>query len=220
VALTLRVTDAGGNPVSPKPKVSADRGKVVAVEPAGAGTWRVRWVAPDVDAPSRARLVASAGGVRAVADPVLLPPRPSASIAVSGGATRDLRGRSWGARGSVALELAALPERELPLGLELAWRAEVEGATIANDTGLALLAGVSASRALGPTLALRASASAGAWLTGGDAAPSGRLAVELGLERRGVAPFVETALLGATSGADGGFAAIMISAGIRLGASR
>ncbi|HET8539890.1 MAG TPA: hypothetical protein VFL83_08465 [Anaeromyxobacter sp.] len=218
--LVLRVADAGGNPVSPEPRVAADRGKVIAVARSGPGTWRVRWTAPDVEAPSLARLVAEAGGVRATAEPVLLPPRPRASVAFAGGGARDLRGSSWVAEAGAALDVAAGPSRVLPLGLEVAWRAEVRALDVASHLGMALLGGGSASRVLSPTLVVRTTASVGAWVTGAAAAPAGRLGIDLGIERRGIAPFVETALLGATGGTDGAFAALTVSAGIRLGVER
>ncbi len=217
--LTLEVRDAGGNPVSPVPTVVADRGKVAAVERQGPGIWRVRWVAPAVDGPSRARLSASAGAAQAVLEPVLLPPRPVASLSASAGFARDLRG-AWGATADVAFDFATDPPWARTLGLELAWRAEIDGATVRSGPGVAILAGGSASRVLGPTVVMRASASGGAWLAGDAAAPAARLALELGMERRGLAPFAEVALLGATDGVDGAFAALTLSAGIRLGVER
>jgi len=216
--LALRIADAGGNPVPPVPTVTTDQGKVVAVQADGPGAWRVRWVAPAVQAPARARLSAEAGGARASLEPVVLPPRPVASFDASGGAAFDLRGPSAGPQVAVALDFATGPAA--PLGFELAWRAETDVASLRAGAGMALLAGVSASRVLGPNVVLRASASGGAWLASRSAAPAGRLSIGVGLERRGIAPFVETAALGATGGADGAFAAIMLSAGIRFGVER
>ncbi len=218
--LALRVADAGGNPVSPVPAVTADQGKVVAVEAEGPGAWRVRWVAPAVEAPSRARLLATAGGARATLEPVVLPPRPAASCDVSGGAAFDLRDPSAGGQVAVALDFATGRADGAPLGLELAWRAEADVAALRAGSGLALLAGASASRVMGPNVFVRASASGGAWLASGSVAPAARLSLGAGLERRRVAPFVEAALLAASGGADGGFAAIMVSFGLRLGVER
>jgi hypothetical protein len=216
--LELRVADAGGNPVSPAPTVTARQGKVVSVQADGPGAWRVRWVAPSVTTPALARLDAQAGGTRASLEPVVLPPRPAASFEASGGAAFDLRGPSAGAQVAAALDLATGPAA--PLGFELAWRVETDVASLRDGAGMALLAGVSASRVLGPNVVLRASASGGAWLASRSAAPAGRLSIGAGLERRRVAPFLETAVLGATGGRDGAFAAIMVSAGVRFGVER
>lgn len=218
--LTLRVADAGGNPVSPTPAVTADRGKIVAVQAAGAGTWRVRWAVPAVDIPSLARVVATAGGAQATAEPVLLPRRPAVSVDGFAGGWWDARGRASGAHLGAALDFPAHPEREAPLGFELAWRGELDAAWLDTRSGLAILGGGSASRVLGPNVAMRASASGGAWLASGGAAPAARLGIGVGLERRGFAPFVETAVLAAAGGADGAFAAITLSAGVRLGMER
>jgi hypothetical protein len=67
---------------------------------------------------------------------------------------------------------------------------------------------------------LRASASVGAWLASAASAPAARLALGVGLERPGAAPFVEAAVLGAAGGGGRGFAAVQIAAGIRLGVKR
>jgi hypothetical protein len=217
--LTLRVSDAGGNPVAPQPAVFADKGKVVAVERDGPGAWRVRWAAPSVAAPARAQLVADTGSARGTLEPMVLPPPPAAWFEVSGGASFDLRGPSAGGQVAGALELAADPV-DLPLGLELAWRAEIYGASVGPSWGAALLGGASASRPLGPNVVVRASAAGGAWLAGGSGAPAGRLAFSAGLERRVAAPFVEAALFGATGGADGAFATVTLSFGVRLGMER
>jgi hypothetical protein len=218
--LTLRVSDEGGNPVSPRPQVTGERARILGVEAAGAGTWRVRWVAPAVETAGRARIVATTGGVDAVAEPVLLPPRPGAAVGVSLGGADDLRGGDWRPSFAAAVDFAAGPARALPLGVELAWRAEGQGTRVGGRPGIALLGGGSASRVLGPTVVVRTSASVGAWLTSGAVAPAARLALDAGLERRGPAPFVEAALLGATDGRDGAFAAFTISAGIRVGVQR
>ncbi len=218
--LALRVTDRGDNPVPREPVVAADRGKVVALEGAGPGTWRVRYAAPDVKAPLRARIVASLGAAQAIAEPILLPRRPFATIVASGGAARDARGRFSGARGGVAVELTADAGPRLPLGLELAWRGELELTRVGAGPATAVLAGVSASRPLGPTLVLRASTSAGALAVAGATVPAARLSVDAELERRGAAPFVEAALLAAPEGAPGTFMAVTVSAGIRLGVEK
>ncbi len=219
--LTLDVEDAGGNPVAPVPVVTAASGKIVAVDRAGPGTWRVRWLAPAVDLPSRGRIDASSGGARTVLEPVLLPPRPAASFFASGGAVRDLRGGGWGATAALAFDFPVHPSWHVPAGLELATRLEVEGAALRPGTGVAILGGGSASRVLGPSVVVRASASGGAWLTSSaGGAPAARLGVGAGLERRGIAPFLEAAILGAAGGTDGPFAAITVSAGIRLGVER
>lgn len=220
--LALRVTDAGGNPASETgPAVSARGGKVLAVEAQGAGRWRVRWAAPDVAAPARARLVATLGAARAEAVRTVLPPRPRAALLASAGTARALDGASRAAaRAGVAVDLAAAESRTPPLGLELAWRAELEVLDAGSGPGLCFLGGGSASRVLGPTLVVRASASAGALLAGGAAAPAARLAIQAGLERRGIAPFVEAALLGASGGGPGALAAVTVSGGIRVGVER
>jgi hypothetical protein len=214
--LTLAVEDAGGNPVSPAPVVTSATGKIVAVAGAGVGSWRVRFAAPAVQAPVLGRVEASVGSARAVLEPVLLPPRPVASVSASGGIARDLRG-GWGATAGAALEYGARASWAVPAGLELAWRAEVDTAGVGSGLGLAILGGGSASRVLGPSVVVRASASGGAWLAGGAAAPAARLGVEAGLVRRGIAPFVEAAILGATGGADGAFTAATVTVGLRLG---
>jgi hypothetical protein len=218
--LAASVSDAGGNPVASEPALSVDRGKVVRVEGAAPGVWRVTWAAPPVDAPSRARIAATLGPLRATAEPVLLPPRPGMVLSASAGGASDLRGRFAGARGGAALDLPAVPDRALPLGVELAWRLELEAASLGDGPGVAILAGGSAARVLGPKVVMRASATGGALAAGGTVAPAGRLALDAGLERRGIAPFVEVALLGATEGAPGAFAAMTASIGIRSGVER
>jgi hypothetical protein len=219
--LTLRVTDAGGNPIAPSPAVTADIGKVEAVEPAGRGTWTVRWAPPGVEVPSRARIVASLGEARAVAELAVLPPRPVASSQVSGGVLRDLRGGSSGAaRAGVAVDFTVEPDERPPLGLEPAWRAEIEVADLRTGPAVGFLGGGSASRVLGTNLVVRASASAGALLVGGSAALAGRFTVEAGVERRGAAPFLEAAVLGASGGGPGDFAAMTLSAGVRFEVKR
>lgn len=217
--LKVEAEDAGGNRVSPAPVVTAQRGTLRSVEGAGPGAWRVRWLAPEIDAPARGHLEASVGGVRAAIEPVLLPPRPAASLSASAGAARDLRG-GWGSAGALAGDFAVRAPWEIPAGLELATRLEVDGGNMGPHPGFALLFGGSASRVLGPSVVVRASASIGAWLSSGTGAPAGRLGIDMGLERRGIAPFVEAAVLGTGGGSDVTFTAVTLSAGMRLGVER
>lgn len=217
--LRVRVADRHGNAVAAAPEVSAERGRVAGVDAAGAGVYAVRYVGPAVARATPERLVARVGKVTASAERVLVPPAPRLHLVPSFGVARDLNGRGSGPRSGIALETPAELPFALRRGAEVSWRAEVETAG-PGSVGAALLAGASAARALRPGLLLRAGASAGAIVTRGSAAPAGRLALELGRGGGALTPFVEASLLAAGDGAPGAFAALGISAGVRLGLER
>jgi hypothetical protein len=217
--LRLSVADRYGNAVEATPAVTAERGKVLAVSASGAGAWDVSYVGPVVAGPTSERLVASVGPVKANAHRVLLPPDARWALAPTAGVALDLRGRFRGARSGVAVERAA-DARIRAVDADVAWRGEAELVAAGEGAALALLAGGSAARALAPTLVLRGSASGGAIVADGGVAPAGRLALGAGLMRGRIEPFVEAALLLAGRGAPGAFAAVGVSAGIRLGWER
>ncbi len=215
--LRVSISDRHGNPVDVVPAVAADRGKVLRVASAVPGAFEVRYLGPAVTSPTAERLLATVGSVRAIADRILLPPGPSVVLAPSVGFLADVRGRFSGASAGIAVDLPADLAMPLRHGFDLSWRGEAGVLGFRSGAGTTVLAGASAARTLGHSVDLRASATAGALLRRGGASPAARLAVELGAERGGWAPFIEAALLTAHEGAPGTFAAAGISAGVRFG---
>jgi hypothetical protein len=216
--LRMAVADRHGNPVDVTPAVTAERGKVVGISVGAPGAFDVRYVAPAVTVATRERLAATIGGVSATASPLLLAPAPGLDLAWAAGAALDLRGRFSGPRAGVAIErpVGAATAR----GLDLAWRGEVDGLRLDAAGKVALLGGLGLSRALDPSAVLRASATAGALFGAGGASLATRLSVGVGVPGRTLKPFVEVALLAARDGAPGPFAAIGITAGMRLALER
>jgi hypothetical protein len=214
--IRLAIADRFGNPVGGAPVVAAGLGKILGVSAAGVGAWDVSYVAPAVATPTPERLVASLGPVRAEARRVLLPPEPRWAVAPTAGVALDLRGRFEGARSGVAVERAA----DAVDDLDLAWRAEIDVLGARVGAVPTLLAGVSASRPLGTSLVLRGSVSGGLVAWSGHSAPAARVGLAAGLMRGNVEPFVEAAGLFAGRGGPGAFAALGLSAGVRLGLER
>lgn len=215
--LHVSVADRHGNPVDVAPVVTAERGKVLGVSAASLGTFEVRYVPPAVKAAARERLVATIGGVRATASPLLLPSPSVVETATWAGAVLDLRGRFAGPRAGLALQK---PFATLASGLDLAWRAEAEGLGFDGEGRATVLGGLGLSTVLGPSAVLRASLGAGALFGGGGGSAAARVALGVGLPGRSLRPFLEVALLGARDGAPGPFAAIGVTAGLRASMER
>lgn len=215
--LRVSVADRHGNPVDAAPAVTAEHGKVLGVAAASPGAFDVRYVPPFVARATRERLVATVGGVRATALPLLLGPAPPLSVAPGAGFLLDARGRFTGARAGFALERPADQAPVLERGVDLSWRGEAEALRL-DGRGLgALLGGLTLSRPLPPSVTLRASLTAGLLFGGGEASPAARLALAAGASSPDLAPFVELALLAAGHGQPGAFAAIGINLGLRVG---
>ncbi len=214
--LRVSVADRHGNPVDVAPAVTAERGKVVGVSVRSPGTFEVRYVPPAVTVAARERLVATIGGVRATARPLLLPTTSPVETAAWAGGVLDLRGRFAGPRGGVAFQR---PVEAVP-ALGLSWRGELEGLGFDAGGRAALLGGVGLSAAIDPSAVLRASVTAGTLLGSGGASLAGRFSLGVGLPGRTLNPFVEVALLAARDGAPGAFAAIGITAGMHVALGR
>ncbi|WP_242355797.1 Ig-like domain-containing protein [Anaeromyxobacter sp. SG64] len=230
---TLRATvqDRYGNPVTQAPVVTAARGKVLEVAPAGEGVYRVRYLPPMVAARSEDSLAFAAGDVRSRKTLVLVPPRGRDGLLLAAGVAAG-RGGALGPRVGLALErdLASAPAGLLlSLRLEAEWMGQRRRRELAGDgeeveitsSAGGLLAGVSARRELGGLTAWVAG-SAGLVLESsrpGDAgaAPGGRLSLGLGRPQQRGMPFVEAALLAAGRGA---LPAFTFSVGVRLGRER
>ncbi len=218
--LRLSVADRHGNPVDGAPVVTSERGKVLGVSSPAPGAFEVRYVAPAVRGATRERVVASIGGVRATASPLLIAPVARFEAAPWGGILLDLRGRFAGPHAGVAVESPADVAPALERGLDLAWRGEMGALGFDAGGAAALLGGATVSRAVDPSAALRASATAGVLVRAGEAWPAARLSLGVGVPRRAVRPFVEISLLAAGGGAPGAFAAIGMTAGIRVALER
>jgi hypothetical protein len=215
--LRLTVADRYGNAVSAAPVVTAARGRVLDVAERAPGEYAIRYVGPAVDAPAEDAVVARLGPVRAHVAPFVAPPGPSLLLSGRAGIVADARGRSSGPSGGVVAQRPADVAFALRRGTEVAWRLEAEGLGGGDGALAALLAGVGARRDLGARAEFELAASAGAILAPGTAAPAARVALSLGLRRAWGLPFVEASLLGAGGGAPGAFAAVGLSAGVRLG---
>lgn len=216
--LRVSVADRHGNPVDVAPAVTAERGKVLGIAARSPGTFEVRYVPPAVKAAARERLVATIGSVRATASPLLLPSASGVETATWAGAVLDLRGRFAGPRAGVAIQRPV--ETVLAPGLGIAWRAEVEGLGFDGEGRAAVLGGLAFSDAVDASAILRASLTAGALLGGGGTSAAARLALGVGVPGRTLRPFVEVAVLAARDGAPGAFAAIGVTAGMRVGLGR
>jgi hypothetical protein len=238
----LAVRDGFGNPVRRAPVVTAQRGKVLGVDPDGAGAWRVRYRAPAVPRRTPDRISAEVAPARVEAELLLVPPR-GVSLLPAVGAMFDVRGRFLAPRAGLALEIPA-PALPLPTPLTAAWRLElegfgygvervaferVEGSKIeverrvdADVLGGAALVGLSVQRPMlrGPELS--ASLGAGVVLArvhpsdGEGVAPALRAAFGLAWPLRHATPFLEASLLAAGNTPAGAFAALGLSAGLRL----
>jgi hypothetical protein len=215
--LRVAVADRYGNPVAAAPEVTSARGRILGITEAGRGAYDVSYVAPAVEHPGSDALEARVGLARASLAPMIAPPEPPLRAEALAGAVLDLRGRWTGAAGLLALERPGELEAALRVGLEAALR--LEAGALAGPAGggrVVLLAGPALRLAGGP-VRLGATATGGALLGAGDAAPAARLAVSLGLPRPGVEPFLELSLLGARTGAPGPFVAAGLAAGVRFG---
>lgn len=215
--LRVEIADRHGNPVEAVPAVTAERGRIAGVAAAAPGIYEVRYVAPAVDGPTPERIVARIAGARAEARRVLVPDRRRLSATAAGGIVAEGGGRgSWaslslGAEGALDLAFA------LRVGLEPRWRVEAAGLADGDAQRGAVLAGLGLRRGLPRRLQARVGALGGAFL-GGGAAPALRIAIEIGLARRGIAPYLEAGFLAAFGGDPGGFAAGTLSVGARIGA--
>lgn len=215
--LRVSIADRFGNPVPAEPAVASARGRVLGVAARRPGEFDVRYVPPAVDRPAVDALVARIGAVRATLAPVVAPPVPALAVEARAGAALETAGRFGGAAAGVAAERPADVAFAVRHGVEAAWRLEAGGLSGGHGAALAtLLAGASARRP-GGRADWSGSATAGVLLAPGEVAPAARLALSLGLARAGVAPFVELAVLGARAGAPGRFAAVGLSAGLRVG---
>ncbi len=212
--LRVRIEDRFGNPVEHAPRVSAERGRVVAVATDGPGAYVVRYVGPAVREATDERLVAEIGALRARTDRLLVPPDRPESPAAGAGVALDLGGRFAVPVLTISAERPADVAFTLRRGYDVALRGEVGAVGFASGAGLSLLAGASAAR-VARGLDLRAFATAGV-LAGRGASPALRLGVRLGAPSKGSAPFVEAAFLAAGSGAPGAFAAFMLAGGMRF----
>jgi hypothetical protein len=212
--LRLAVADRYGNPVDRPPRVAAARGRVLAVE-AAEGGFEVSYVGPAVGRATAERLVATLGPVSATAEPLLVPPDAPVAVAAATGIALDLRGRSRGPRTGMAFERAPAPG--LLAELDLAWRGEVQLDASGDDGTVTLLGGAAGARRIAPDVVLRGSLAGGVAIANGGVGPALRLALGAGLAGRAIEPFLEAALLVAGRGAPGAFAAVGISAGVRLG---
>lgn len=214
--LRLSVEDPYGNPVATSPRVSAERGRVVAVAAEGAGSWVVRYVPPSVGAPVDERLVAEVGTVRAGAERLLAPPGPTFAVSPSAGMMLDVRGRFAAPAAAISAEGAADLAVAVRRDLDLAWRGQVRLLGLPAGLGTALLAGGSARRSL-PWAGLRAGVLGGALFAAGGGAPAVELSAVLERQRPGRVAFLELSLLAAGRGAPGSFAALTLSGGFRIG---
>jgi hypothetical protein len=217
--LRVAVADWHGNGADTAPAVTAERGKVLAVAAAAPGTWEVRYLAPAVAALVPERLVASAGGIHATAERLLVPAEAPLAFHPSAGFAMDLRGRFMGVSVGAALEAPADVMWALRRSVALSWRAEAEALWIGGHAA-AVLGGASAAHDLGSSRTLAASASVGVFVARGGAAPAGRLAVEARLDRGARRPFAQAAILAAADGPPGAFGALVVSAGVRMGMER
>jgi hypothetical protein len=214
--LRVAVADRHGNPVDAPPAVTAERGKVLEIAPSAPGAFDVRYVAPAVSVPIRERLVATVGGVRATADPLLLAPAPGWQGSPDAGILVDVRGRVVGLRSGFALETPTAWAPLLERGLEPSWRAEVEAMGLRPGGAVTLLGGAAVTRPLESSVVLHASATAGALAGTSGSSLAARFTAGATLPRRPLAPFLELGLLAARGGAPGSFAALGISVGVRL----
>ncbi|MGC3999928.1 MAG: hypothetical protein QM767_21800 [Anaeromyxobacter sp.] len=223
VAFTIRVRDRYGNPVAERPAVSAERGKVRGLEPAGADAWRVRYRAPAVAARTPERLVAEVGGARGQADLLLAPPPRGLSLLLSGGAAAETGGGPSGPWLGVTAD-AALPGAGMPWPQQVSVAVRFEAAGLELDRGdrrlLALLAGGELRRELrhGPELWLAGTAGL-AWDRSGAGdgwAPAARLALGAGWPGRRITPYLEAGLLASGQTPGGGLTSVQVTAGLRL----
>ncbi|HEY6003072.1 MAG TPA: hypothetical protein VIV57_09360 [Anaeromyxobacter sp.] len=214
--LRVAVADRHGNPVDAPPAVTAERGKVLEVASAAPGAFDVRYVAPAVSFPTRERLVATVGGAKATAGPLLLAPAPGWQGVPQGGVLADVRGRFVGLRSGFALESPADWALPLEHGFDPSWRAEVEAMGLRPGGAVTLLGGAALARAVDASLVLHASATAGVLAGTSGSSLAARIAAGASLPRRPLTPFLEVALLTARSGAPGPFAALALSVGLRL----
>jgi hypothetical protein len=215
--LRLRVADRFGNAVSAAPVVTAARGRVLEVAERAPGEYAVRYVGPAVTAGEADAVVARLGTIRAELAPFLAPRGPALLVSGRAGVAADLGARFASASAGVVAQRPADLAFALRRGAEIAWRLEAEGLGARGAALAAVLAGAGVRRPLGAGAELELAASAGALLAPGRTAPAARLALSLGFGRRWGTPFVETSVLGARAGAPGAFAALGLSAGVRLG---
>jgi hypothetical protein len=218
--LRVAVADRHGNPVDAQPEVSADHGKVLGITRAAPGAFDVRYVAPAVSLATRERLLASVGGARAVADPLLVGPSPGWRASTDAGFLLDLRGRFASPRAGLAVETpadwAALLERRL----EPSWRTELDAMALGSGAALAVLGGASVETPGPASLSLRASGTTGVLVGSSGGAFAGRVALGAALPSGPLELFVESSLFAARGGAPGAFAAAGVGVGIRLAMER
>ncbi len=215
--LRVSIADRFGNAVSSAPVVTAERGRVVGISERTRGEFDVRYVAPAVARPVDVSLAARAGDARATAASLLAPPGPAFLLEGRGGLGLDLAGRFSGPTAAVAAERPADLAFAIRRGTEVAWRVEAGAQGGDRATLATVLAGASAQRELARGTVVSVAATAGALLGQDGAAPAARLAISAGLQKRFAVPFLEVSLLAAGGGAPGAFAALGLSAGIRLG---
>jgi hypothetical protein len=241
VVFALVVRDRFENPVSSLPAFTASRGRVLGIEEAGAGRWRVRYRADAVTAPAEERLVAEVGSARGEAELLLAPPGRELSVLVAAGGAAALGGSGWGPRVALAGERRWLGAVRLLPSVDAAWRLELEGmglrrerraaggpgagAVGGDDWAVALLAGAALRRELRHGAEAWGSLTAGLLVVSAEddggrdehgVAPALRLALGLGLPIGRSVPFLEAAFLGAAPAPSGSLGALQLSAGIRF----
>lgn len=214
--LRVAVADRHGNPVDAPPAVTAERGKVLDVAAAALGAFDVRYVAPAVSAPTREVLVATVGGVKATADPLLLAPAPAWQGSPDAGYLADVRGRFGGPRAGFALDAPADWVALLGHQLDPSWRGELEAMKSRSGGAVALLGGMAVARPLSSWVILQGSGTVGMLASASGSGLAGKLTAGATLPRKPVAPFLEVSVLGAGRGAPGAFAALGVSLGVRL----
>jgi hypothetical protein len=219
-SLRVVVTDRFENPVAGLASTgSAARGRVVSVAPGGGGAYLVRYVPPAASARTDDRVEVEVGGLHAVTDVLVVPPRGGASFTAEAGFLEDARGRFGGPRLGIAVERPIAASGPVSLRAEAAWASLDRPGRGSLAT---LLAGASVGRDRGAA-SFWASASAGAALAGGDeerwkAAAAAHVAAGVGIRRSWGTPFAEVGLVAAGPAArdTGSFAAVVAAVGIRL----
>ncbi len=219
IELRVGIEDAHGNKVAQPPRVSAERGRVASVASDGAGVYVVRYVAPAVREPMEERLVAQVGSLRVDTERLLVPRGRVEPLGAGMGLMLDLGGRFAAPFALVSAERSADVAWALRRGFDVAWRAEILAGAMTDREVASLLAGAAVVREV-RGLDLRAIACAGVLASGGDASPALRLAAQLVVPHVRGAVFAEVALLAASGGGSGPFAAVTISGGLRLGGHR